>query len=341
MKDLSRRDFFKLAGVTAAGVALSGVGLTDLLAQAPVVGAADVTGKAPAGSRAKVYFTKYIDAAHLIQLYDKINEGIYGKIAVKLHTGEKHGPNILPRDMVKEFMAHIPDSTIVETNTLYAGDRYTTEGHRETLKVNGWTFCPVDIMDEFGDVNLPVRGGKHLKEVAMGGHIVNYDSMVVLTHFKGHAMGGFGGSMKNIAIGCASGQVGKRQVHGVTGTPPEDWGAWPAKEHLMELMADSAKATVDYFGKHIVFINVMRRMSVDCDCAGTSAAEPTIPDIGIVASTDILAVDQASVDLVYGLPSSQNHDLVERIESRRGLHQLQAMRDLKMGNDQYELISID
>lgn len=320
MKDLSRRDFFKLAGVTAAGVALSGVGLTDLLAQAPVVGAADVTGKATAGSRAKVYFTKYIDAAHLIQLYDKINEGIYGKIAVKLHTGEKHGPNILPRDMVKEFMAHIPDSTIVETNTLYAGDRYTTEGHRETLKVNGWTFCPVDIMDEFGDVNLPVRGGKHLKEVAMGG---------------------FGGSMKNIAIGCASGQVGKRQVHGVTGTPPEDWGAWPAKEHLMELMADSAKATVDYFGKHIVFINVMRRMSVDCDCAGTSAAEPTIPDIGIVASTDILAVDQASVDLVYGLPSSQNHDLVERIESRRGLHQLQAMRDLKMGNDQYELISID
>lgn len=341
MKDLSRRDFFKLAGVTAAGVALSGVGLTDLLAQAPVVGAADVTGKATAGSRAKVYFTKYIDAAHLIQLYDKINEGIYGKIAVKLHTGEKHGPNILPRDMVKKFMAHIPDSTIVETNTLYAGDRYTTEGHRETLKVNGWTFCPVDIMDEFGDVNLPVRGGKHLKEVAMGGHIVNYDSMVVLTHFKGHAMGGFGGSMKNIAIGCASGQVGKRQVHGVTGTPPEDWGAWPAKEHLMELMADSAKATVDYFGKHIVFINVMRRMSVDCDCAGTSAAEPTIPDIGIVASTDILAVDQASVDLVYGLPSSQNHDLVERIESRRGLHQLQAMRDLKMGNDQYELISID
>lgn len=341
MKDLSRRDFFKLAGVTAAGVALSGVGLTDLLAQAPVVGAADVTGKATAGSRAKVYFTKHIDAAHLIQLYDKINEGIYGKVAVKLHTGEKHGPNILPRDMVKDFMAHIPDSTIVETNTLYAGDRYTTEGHRETLKVNGWTFCPVDIMDEFGDVSLPVRGGKHLKEVAMGGHIVNYDSMVVLTHFKGHAMGGFGGSMKNIAIGCASGQVGKRQVHGVAGTPPADWGAWPAKEHLMELMADSAKATVDYFGKHIVFINVMRRMSVDCDCAGTSAAEPTIPDIGIVASTDILAVDQASVDLVYGLPSSQNHDLVERIESRRGLHQLQAMRDLKMGNDQYELISID
>lgn len=175
-------------------------------------------------------------------------------------------------------------------------------------------------MDEEGDVNLPVRGGKHLKEVAMGG---------------------FGGSMKNIAIGCASGQVGKRQVHGVAGQPPADWNAWPAKEHLMELMADSAKATVDYFGKHIVYLNVLRRMSVDCDCAGTSAAEPTIPDIGILASTDILAIDQASVDLVWARPTSENHDLVERIESRHGLHQLQAMKELKMGNPQYELISID
>lgn len=338
MKDLSRRDFFKLAGVTAAGVALSGVGLTDLLAQAPVVGAADVTGKATAGSRAKVYFTKYIDAAHLIQLYDKINEGIYGKIAVKLHTGEKHGPNILPRDMVKEFMAHIPDSTIVETNTLYAGDRYTTEGHRETLKVNGWTFCPVDIMDEFGDVNLPVRGGKHLKEVAMGGHIVNYDSMVVLTHFKGHAMGGFGGSMKNIAIGCADGKIGKQQVHAIDDVN-KSWDQWPGKELLMETMSESAKATCDHFGKRICFINVMRRMSVDCDCAGLAAAEPTIPDIGIVASTDILAIDQASVDLVYS--QTHNHDLVERMESRHGLHQLTYMRELGMGAANYELIEID
>ena len=338
MKALSRRDFFKLAGVTAAGVALSGVGLTDLLAQAPVVGAADVTGKATAGSRAKVYFTKHIDAAHLIQLYDKINEGIYGKIAVKLHTGEKHGPNILPRDMVKEFMAHIPDSTIVETNTLYAGDRYTTEGHRETLKVNGWTFCPVDIMDEFGDVNLPVRGGKHLKEVAMGGHIVNYDSMVVLTHFKGHAMGGFGGSMKNIAIGCADGKIGKQQVHAIDDVS-KPWDQWPGKELLMETMSESAKATCDHFGKRICFINVMRRMSVDCDCAGLAAAEPTIPDIGIVASTDILAIDQASVDLVYS--QTHNHDLVERMESRHGLHQLTYMRELGMGAANYELIEID
>lgn len=343
MANVSRRDFFKIAGGVVAGAAISQMGgLVQSFAQAPVVGSTELPHNSnEAGSHAKVYFTKHIDAAHLISLYDRINEGIYGKVAVKLHTGEKHGPNILPRDMVKAFMQHVPDSTIVETNTLYQGDRYTTAGHRDTLQVNGWTFCPVDIMDEEGDVNLPVRGGKHLKEVAMGGHIVKYDSMIVLTHFKGHAMGGFGGSMKNIAIGCASGQVGKRQVHGVAGQPPADWNAWPAKEHLMELMADSAKATVDYFGKHIVYLNVLRRMSVDCDCAGTSAAEPTIPDIGILASTDILAIDQASVDLVWARPAPENHDLVERIESRHGLHQLQAMKELKMGNPQYELISID
>lgn len=169
--------------------------------------------------------------------------------------------------------------------------------------------------------------------------------MVVLTHFKGHAMGGFGGSLKNIAIGCASGQVGKRQVHGylMGNMPPgaADWGTMPSQDQFMELMADSGKATVDYFGKHIVYLNVMRRMSVDCDCAGVKAAEPTIPDIGIVASTDILAIDQACIDMVYASKEEDRHDLVERIESRHGLHQLAAMRDLKMGNDKYELISID
>ena len=173
----------------------------------------------------------------------------------------------------------------------------------------------------------------------MGGHITNYDSMIVLTHFKGHAMGGFGGSLKNIAIGCASGQVGKRQVHGVVEDMPANFEEWPMQDYFMELMVDSGKATVDYFGKHIVFLNVMRRMSVDCDCAGVSAAEPTIGDIGIVASTDILAVDQACIDMVY--QRTDNHDLVERIESRSGLHQLTAMRDLKMGNEKYQLISID
>ena len=346
MANVSRRDFMKMAGVAAAGIALGNLGgMEKALAQAPVIGSTDVTKKrGTVGSKAKVYFTKHIDADHLIKLYDRINESIYGKVAIKLHTGEKNGPNILPRDMVKAFQAHIPNSNIVETNTMYPGDRDSTEKHRETLRVNGWTFCDVDIMDEDGGIMLPVRNCLHLPEVSMGAHIVNYDSMVVLTHFKGHASGGFGGSLKNIAIGCADGKVGKRQVHGFKKqTPPtgSDWhdGSMDERERFMENMADSGKATCDFFGKHIVFLNIMRRMSVDCDCAGVSAAEPTIPDLGMVASTDILAVDQACVDMVYAHPDRK--DLVERIESRKGLHQLNAMRDQKMGNSQYELISID
>ena len=233
--EISRRELLKGSAVIVAAAVTAPSLLTALprhlqaaslenSQKTPLVGSRNVTGIKTEGSRAKVYFTSHIDAEHLIRLYEKINSEIYGKVAIKLHTGEKNGPNILPRDMVQEFQAQIPNSNIVETNTLYEGDRYTTKSHRETLKVNGWTFCPVDIMDEEGDVNLPVRNGLRLKEVAMGGHIINYDSMVVLTHFKGHAMGGFGGSMKNIAIGCASGQTGKRQVHGVSGKVPEDWG---------------------------------------------------------------------------------------------------------------------
>ena len=342
MEKLTRRDFLKLAGAAAVGAAAYSVpGMNKIMASGE--GSVKVSANGGAGSRARVYFSKNINAETLIKLYDMINEGIYGKTAIKLHTGEKNGPNILPREMVKAFQEHVPNSNIVETNTLYIHDRDTTAKHRETLKVNGWDFCPVDIMDEEGNVLLPVRGGKHFKEMSMGGHIVNYDSMIVLTHFKGHAMGGYGGSMKNIAIGCADGKIGKRWIHGVPLgkelNDARDVIFW--KEKLMENMAESAKATIDYFGKHIVFLNVMRRMSVECDCAGDLAAEPAIPDIGILASTDILAIDQASIDLVYAQPEKYRHDLVERIESRHGLHQLVAMRELKMGNPQYELISID
>ena len=321
MASISRRNFVKLAGVTAAGVALYNFGGENVTAQ-------------PAGEKSKVYFTKKIDAEHLIQLYRKINSEISGKVAIKLHSGEPHGPNILPRDMVQKFQAQIPNSTIIEANTAYGGARANTESHRKTLQTNGWTFSPVDIIDADGDTNFPVNGGFHLKEVAVGAHLANYDSLVVLTHFKGHAMGGFGGSLKNIAIGCASGKVGKLQVHGVP-----KFGKWITGEPLMELMADSGKAICDHFGKKIVFLNVMRRMSVDCDCAGTSAAEPTIADIGMVASTDILAIDQACVDMVFAAPDGK--DLVERIKSRSGLRQLTAMKEMGMGNNQYDLISID
>ncbi len=308
--------------------------------QAPVIGSKNVTGENYTGTAAKVYFTKKIDAEHLIKLYKMINENIYGKVAIKLHTGEKHEPNILPRDMVKKFQAQVPNSAIVECNTLYHGDRFTTEDHRDTLKVNGWTFCPVDIMDENEEtVDFPVRKPFHLKYVSMGAHLANYDSLIVLTHFKGHAMGGFGGSMKNIGIGNASGHKGKAQVHGLGVEVPENYLDWPMKEVFMELMCDSAQATCDHFGKHIVFLNVMRRISVSCDCEGVAAAEPTMADIGICASTDILAVDQACVDMIYNAPDS--HDMKERIESRVGMRQLSAMAEVGLGNPQYELIEID
>ena len=286
---------------------------------------------------AKVYFTRDISPAGLLKVYQKVNQDIKGKVAIKWHSGEPHGPNIIPVPMVKALQESIPNSNLVETNTLYEGGRDTTEKHRETLKINGWTFCPVDIMDEHGTVMLPVKGGKRFTEMSMGKGILSYDSMVVLTHFKGHTMGGFGGSIKNIAIGNADGKIGKAMVHG--STPANTWAC--DKAPFMENMVESAKATVDHFGKQITFINVMRNMSVDCDCAGVSAEPPKARDIGILASTDILALDQACIDKLYALPEAELHDLKERIETREGLHQLDYGEKMGLGTRKYELISID
>ena len=291
----------------------------------------------PGAQVAKVYFTKDISPAGLLKIYNKVSQDIRGRVAIKWHSGEPHGPNILPVPMVKALQTAIPNSNLVETNTLYEGGRDTTEKHRETLKINGWTFCKVDIMDEEGATMLPVKGGKHFKEISMGKNILNYDSMVVLTHFKGHTMGGFGGSIKNIAIGNADGKIGKAMVHG--STPDNTWAC--DKSPFMENMVESAKATIDHFGKQITFINVMRNMSVDCDCAGVEAAPPKARDIGILASTDILALDQACIDLLYKLPEAELHDLKERIETREGLHQLEYGEEMGLGTRRYELISID
>ena len=290
------------------------------------------------GNESIVYFTRDLSAAGLIRMYEKIKENLTGKVAVKLHTGEQHGPNIIPRPWVKELMEkEIPGAAIVETNTYYEGDRYTTEDHRKTLEVNGWTFAPVDIMDEEGTVMLPVKGGKWFTEMSVGSHQTHYDSMLVLTHFKGHVMGGFGGSNKNIGIGCADGRIGKAMIH--TWPGKDQWSI--AKEEFMERMTESSKATVDYFGKHIAFINVMRNMSVSCDCEGVNAMPVVTPNVGILASLDILAIDQASVDMVYAMKEEDHHDLVERMESRHGLRQLTYMKEMGMGNDRYVLIDVD
>ena len=238
------------------------------------------------GAKSVVYFTRDLSAKGLQKIYEKVNQDITGKVAIKLHTGEKNGPNIIPRPWVKELIEKdIPGATIVETNS----------------------------------------------------HITRYDSLVTLTHFKGHTMGGFGGSNKNLAIGMADGRIGKKMIH--SGDTGSQWGI--TKEEFMERMVESTKATVDHFGKHITFINVLRNMSVSCDCEGTAAAPVTTPDIGILASKDILALDQASVDMVYALHDGKGHDLIERMESRHGLRQLTYMKEMGMGNDLYEIVDLD
>ena len=291
------------------------------------------------GNESIVYFTRDLSPEGLKKLYERVNGNICGKVAVKLHTGEQYGPNIIPSAWVKRFMAdELPDATIVETNTFYEGDRDTTEKHRETLKVNGWDFCPVDITDEFGTADLPVKGGKWFDHMTVGKTLPDYDSLVVLTHFKGHTMGGFGGSNKNIGIGCADGRIGKKMIHQAEGSD-DQWSI--AEEELMERISESTKATIDYFGRNICYVNVMRNMSVDCDCAGCLAEQVVTPNVGILASTDILAVDQACMDLVYALKDEDGAALRERMESRHGHRQLSYMKELGMGNDRYILLDID
>lgn len=291
------------------------------------------------GGESTVYFTRDLSAEGLRKIFKRVSGELTGKVGIKLHTGEPHGPNIIPRPWVEALIRNdLPEANIVETNTYYDGGRYTTEAHRETMKVNGWTFCPVDILDEDGAVPFPVEGGKWFHEMYMGKNLQNYDSLFVLTHFKGHTQGGFGGSGKNIGIGCADGRIGKAMIH----TTPGSDDMWDiAKEEFMERMMESAKAVVDHFGKHICFVNVLRNMSVSCDCEGVAAAPVVTPNIGIVASTDILAADQASVDLVYALKEEDRHALTERMESRHGLRQLTYMKELHMGNDRYHLLDID
>ena len=324
-EQFSRRSFLKGGALTVGAFAFGGFPRIDTAMAAPQ-------------EKAKVFFTKDISLEGLMKVYARVNHGMSGKIAIKLHTGEPHGPNILPREMVRGFQANIPDSSIVECNVLYPSPRQTTEGHRETLRTNGWTFCPVDILDEEGTAMFPIQGGKWFDEMSVGSHLADYDSFLALTHFKGHTMGGFGGSNKNIGIGCADGRVGKGMIHSVPGDP-NMWSI--AEEELMERISESTKSVFDHFGQHICYINVLRNMSVSCDCEGTAAMPVVTPNIGIVASLDILAADQASVDLIYALKPEDGHDLVERMETRHGLRQLSYMKELGMGHDRYTLVDID
>ena len=292
------------------------------------------------GEVATVYFTRDLSAKGMEAAYEKVNQKIgKDKVAIKLHTGEPKGPNFIPAAWVKEFMeAECPDARIIETNTLYYGNRYSTPDHRKTLEINGWAdWTTVDITDEDDHVTtLPVKGGKWCDEISVGYNMLNYENLIVLTHFKGHSQGGFGGSNKNIGIGCADGRIGKVDIHSSNGKNFDI-----LEEELMERITESTKGTIDFFGEHVTYVNVMRNMSVDCDCAGVDAAPVVTPNVGILSSTDICAVDSACIDLVWAMKPEDNHDLKERIESLRGLRQLTYMQELGMGTMRYKLIDLD
>lgn len=286
--------------------------------------------------KSKVYFTKTITPETMIKMYEVLGKALPGKVAVKLHSGEVGNQNFIRPAFMKPMVDHVK-GTITECNVAYDGKRKTTKDHWETMKLHGWTeIAPVDIMDEEGQMELPVKNGKRIQVNYVGSHLANYDSMLVLSHFKGHPMGGFGGALKNISIGVAS-SFGKAYIHG-SGKPEEIWTG--DHDSFLESMADADKSVVDYFKGNMAFVSVMCNMSVDCDCCAI-AEDPKMADIGILSSLDPVALDQACVDLVYASDDPGKGDLIERMESRNGIHTVEAAAALGVGSREYELIDLD
>ena len=284
----------------------------------------------------KVYFTDKITSESLLEIYKKLGIELKGKVAVKVHSGEEGNQNYLKPLFYKDLIDYV-NGTVVECNTAYNGERNTSEKHLKLLDKHEWTkYYNVDLLDESGEVALEVKNPKYIKENYVGKNIENYDSMLVLSHFKGHPMGGYGGALKNISIGLASSH-GKANIHGA-GKPDEMWTA--DHDSFLESMAEAAKTIVDYEKGNMVFINVMANMSVDCDCCA-KAEDPCMKDIGILASTDPVSLDQACIDLVYSSNDPGKDHLIERIESRNGIHTIEYAEKLGVGIRKYELIKID
>mgnify|MGYP001259295312 FL=1 len=291
--------------------------------------------------KSKVFFSSEITAEKVVELFhaaaNDLPGGILpGKVAVKLHSGEPGNQNFLKPEFWQPIVNDV-HGTVVECNTAYDGGRNTTEKHRETMEKHGWSkHFTVDIMDAEGpDAELLIPNGKRIKKVQVGKNMLNYDSMLVLSHFKGHPMGGFGGALKQLSIGCAS-SYGKAYIHGA-GEPEKIWTA--DHDSFLESMADAAEAVVRHFNGNMVFINVMKNMSVDCDCCAV-AEDPCMADIGILASLDPIAIDRACLDLVYASDDPGRDHLLERIESRNGAHTVDAAAELGFGSKEYELIKL-
>ena len=287
--------------------------------------------------KAKVYFIKEITEDNVVKIYETLNKELKGRVAVKVHSGEEGNQNYLRPEFMKKIIARV-HGTVVECNTAYDGERNTTEKHKKLINRHGWTkYFDVDIMDSEGpDLELDIEEGKIIKKNYLGKNIKNYDSMLVLSHFKGHPMGGYGGALKQLSIGCAS-SYGKAYIHGA-GEPEKIWTA--DHDKFLASMADAAKSVVDLFKDNILYINIMCNMSVDCDCCAV-AEDPCMQDIGILASTDPVAIDQACIDLVYNSNDPGKDHLIERIESRNGVYTIKCAYDLGVGNREYELIEVE
>lgn len=284
--------------------------------------------------KSKVLFTRTISPEMVLTMYEKLGKELTGHIAIKLHSGEEGNQNFLKPEFWAPIIRHL-DGTVVECNTAYEGSRNTTEKHLKTIEKHGWSrYFDVDLLDAEGpDLVLSIPGGKVIQKNYVGKDIANYNGMLVLSHFKGHLMGGYGGALKQLSIGCAS-SYGKAYIHGA-GVPEDMWTA--NHDLFLESMADAASSVHDYFKDNIVYINVMKNMSVDCDCCAV-AEDPCMKDIGILISTDPIAIDQACLDLVYASTDPGKEHLIERIESRNGVHTIEAAEALGYGSRDYELI---
>ena len=292
--------------------------------------------------KVKVYFTKKITPESLIKIYETLGKELTGKVAVKLHSGEEGNQNYVRPEFVKPIIEKV-NGTVVECNTAYEGARNSTEKHKKLIKDHGWTkYFNVDIMDADGDdMVLDIPNGKILKQDFVGNHMKNYDSMLVLSHFKGHPMGGYGGALKQLSIGCASSE-GKTWIHsaGQIKDQTKLWDNLPEQDKFLESMADAASSVAKYFGNKIVYINMMCNLSVDCDCCAV-AEDPCMKDIGILASTDPIAIDQACIDLIYNSKDPGRDHFVARVERQNGIHTIEAAAELGFGTKEYELINID